>query len=78
MLIYLMVNSRTSKKPNLTDAISLLTSNVGLLTGIKVCWFAYLYREVAPIKEISLQTFVGGIAIGWVSIATAIKKFHDN
>lgn len=61
---------------NLADAISLLLSGIGLLTGITVCWFAYVYREVLPLKDISTQTFIGGVAIVWVATANAIKKFR--
>jgi hypothetical protein len=66
------------QKPTLVDGISLITSGVGLLTGIKVCWFAYLYRETPPIRDISIQTFIGGVALGWVAIENALKKFRGH
>jgi hypothetical protein len=61
---------------NLVDAISLILSGAGFLTGIKVCYFAVLYRDTSPIKEISTQVFIGGFAIGWVAIQNGIKKFQ--
>ena len=64
------------KVSNLVDAISLILSGIGLLTGIKVCSFALFYRDVSPIKEISTQVFIGGFAIGWVAVQHGIKKFR--
>jgi len=61
---------------NLVDAISLILSGVGLLTGIKVCRISFSYREIDPIKDISTQAFIGGIAICWVAVQNGIKKFY--
>jgi hypothetical protein len=63
------------KGSSLVDAISLILSGIGLLTGIKVCYFAVIYRDVAPIQEISTQVFIGGFAIGWVAVQNGVKKF---
>lgn len=77
LVVYVFVAQKAGKKPALVDGISLMTSGVGLLTGIKVCWFAYVYSDVAPIKDISIQTFIGGVALGWVAIENSIKKFRE-
>lgn len=76
LLAYVWIVSRRGAKANLADGIALITAGVGFLTGIKVCWFAYAYRDVSPIKEISIQTFIGGVALCWVAVESAIKKFR--
>jgi len=76
LIPYVFAARAQSRNPDLVDAISLILSGVGLLTGFKVCWFAYVYRDTPPLKDISIQTFIGGIAIAWVSIANGIKKFR--
>jgi disulfide bond formation protein DsbB len=68
---------RKGDKPNLVDAIALILTGVGALTGLKVCYYAYHYSDVPPIKDISIQTFIGGFALSWVAAESAIKKFHD-
>ena len=73
-LLYYLATVRT--KANLVDAISLILSGIGFLTGIKVCWISFIYRDTAPIKDISTQIFIGGVAIGWVAIQNGIKKFY--
>jgi len=55
LLLYVIMAPKLAQKPTLVDGISLITSGVGLLTGIKVWWFAYLYRDVAPIEDISIS-----------------------
>jgi len=73
-LICYLATVRT--KANLVDAISLILSGIGFLMGIKVCWISLIYRDTGPIKDISTQVFIGGIAIGWVAIQNGIKKFY--
>ena len=68
---------RKRDQSNLPDGISLVSAGVGILAGIKLCAFSYLYRDVSPIKEVSVQTVLGGIAIIWVAVATAWKKFKS-
>jgi len=69
--------AKVKKEADLVDGISLILSGIGLLTGIKVCWLANADRDVSPIKEISTQVFVGGVAICWVSIQNGLKKFRN-
>ena len=73
-LVFYLTAVRT--KANLVDAISLILSGIGFLMGIKVCWISFIYRDTAPIKDISTQVFIGGIAIDWVAIQNGIKKFY--
>jgi uncharacterized membrane protein YphA (DoxX/SURF4 family) len=77
LVAYVIITRSRSQDPNLVDGLSLILSGVGLLTGFKVCWFAYIYSDTAPLKEISIQIFIGGVAIAWVAIANGIKKFRS-
>ena len=76
VVVYIFIARKRATEPDLADAISLILSGIGLLMGVKVCWFALVFRDTPPIKEISTQTFIGGIAVAWVAIANALKKFR--
>jgi multisubunit Na+/H+ antiporter MnhB subunit len=69
--------AKARRKANLVDAISLILSGVGLLTGLKVCWLSVADREINPFRDISTQVFIGGVAICWVAIQNGVKKFYD-
>jgi hypothetical protein len=73
LVIYLLI-----KGPNATvfDGLSLVSSGVGFLAGIKLCYFSYLFRNTPPIKDVSVQTLLGGIAVIWVTVVIAAKKFR--
>ena len=76
-VVHAYLSWKAGTRPNLVDAIALLLSGVGFLTGLKVCWYAYQYRSEPPIQDISIQTFIGGFALSWVAAESVIKKLHD-
>ncbi len=76
------------KPPVLGHGIELLASGSGLLGGIKLCWLVFdgeLSRliQAAPLgmpsiiaPEDVLYFLVGGVALGWLSLESIIKRLH--
>ena len=76
------------KTPILGHGIELLASGSGLLGGIKLCWLVFdgelsrlihaasngLSSIIAP--EDILYFLVGGVALGWISLESIIKRLH--
>ena len=76
------------KQPVLGHGIELLASGSGLLGGIKLCWLVFdgelsrlihavpsgMASIIAP--EDVLYFLVGGVALGWLSLESIVKRLH--
>lgn len=75
--VHAVLTWKRSGRPDLVNAIALMLSGIGFMTGLKVCWFAYQFRDHPPIQEISIQTFIGGFALSWVAAESVIRKLAE-
>ena len=88
MAAYILISIFRRKTPQLSHGIELLVSGSGLLGGLKLCWLVFdgeLSRmiQTAPASalagigyEDAVYFLVGGVALGWLSLETVIKRLR--
>ena len=88
LLAYVVIASLCKKQPQLGHGIELLVAGNGLLGGIKLCWLVFdgeLSRLIHLVPgntssilapEDVLYFLVGGIALGWLSLESIVKRLY--
>lgn len=87
MVLYVTESLRRQKTPVLAHGMEMLLAGSGLSGGIKILWLVFggelsrlietkpagLLTSISP--EDVMYFAVGGIALGWLSIETMVKRF---
>ena len=84
---YVALSVFQKKTPVMAHGFELLLSGSGLFGGIKICWFVFggelsKLIEAKPLGSLTsispedvIYFAVGGIALGWLSLETIVKRF---
>jgi hypothetical protein len=56
-------------------AATIIFASVSATSGLKVCWYSVFYAEQFPMKDISVPSFFGGIAVCLTGLYTVYHRF---
>lgn len=60
-------------KVPLQDGIVIFLGSSGFFTAIQIWWLLLSSAEIGEFKDYKLQTFIGGLAVMWLSVESVVK-----